>query len=131
DAATARQALAAVTRRIDTGFAVRVGDRCALGPGDLPEAVDTVVVASPDRLAGWRDARRGPGAGRRVVAEVRSVDEALAALAAGVDGLVARGAECGGRVGTTGAFVLSQQVRAITDLPVWVQGGIGRHTAAA
>src|SRR4029450_6587210 len=28
-------------------------------------------------------------------------------------------------------FVLTQQVRALTDLPLWTQGGIGRHTAAA
>ncbi|HZM41139.1 MAG TPA: beta-ketoacyl synthase N-terminal-like domain-containing protein, partial [Acidimicrobiales bacterium] len=46
-------------------------------------------------------------------------------------GLVARGAESGGRVGTTGTFVLAQQVRALSDGPLWVQGGIGRHTAAA
>src|SRR5690606_19191236 len=53
------------------------------------------------------------------------------ALDAGADGLVAKGCESGGRVGSTGAFVLLQQIRSITSLPVWVQGGIGRHTAAA
>ncbi|HEX6166588.1 MAG TPA: nitronate monooxygenase, partial [Acidimicrobiales bacterium] len=84
-----------------------------------------MVVDEPALVGGWRSDRW------RVVAEVRSLDEAHAALAAGVDGLVARGAESGGRVGTTGAYVLCQQVLGVADLPVWVQGGIGRHTAAA
>ncbi|HEX5944819.1 MAG TPA: beta-ketoacyl synthase N-terminal-like domain-containing protein, partial [Acidimicrobiales bacterium] len=125
DASRAREALAVVTRRTDSGFGVRASLRCPLTPADLPDAVDTVVVAEPGMIALWRSGSR------RVVAEVRSADEAREALSAGADGLVARGAESGGRVGTTGAFVLLQQIRALTDAPVWVQGGIGRHTAAA
>ncbi|HEY8523917.1 MAG TPA: SDR family NAD(P)-dependent oxidoreductase [Acidimicrobiales bacterium] len=127
----ARDALALVASRTDASFGVRVSERCALDPSDLPEPVDTVVVADPavvadpGRMAGWRQG------GRWVVAEVRSADEARAALAAGADGLVAKGAESGGRVGTTGAFVLAQQVRELTDAPLWVQGGIGLHTAPA
>jgi acyl transferase domain-containing protein/NAD(P)H-dependent flavin oxidoreductase YrpB (nitropropane dioxygenase family) len=124
DAARARDALAEVTRRTGAPFGVRVDARCPLGPGDLPAGVHTLVVADPGLVGAW-------AGDWRVVAEVRSADEARAALAAGVDGLVARGAESGGRVGTTGAFVLGQQVRALSDAPLWVQGGIGRHTAAA
>ncbi|HEY7070307.1 MAG TPA: beta-ketoacyl synthase N-terminal-like domain-containing protein, partial [Acidimicrobiales bacterium] len=124
DGARARDALAQVTRRTGAPFGVRVDARCALGPDDLPAGVHTVVVAEPRLLALW-------GGAWRLVAEVRSADEARAALAAGADGLVARGAESGGRAGTTGAYVLGQQVRALGDGPVWVQGGIGRHTAAA
>ena len=128
--ARARQSLSMVAQRThDAGFAVRVGTRCQLGADDLPAAVHTVVVEAPDLVAVWGEAWRN--AGRRLVAEVRSVTEARVAIAAGVDGLVARGAESGGRVGTTGAFVLGQQIVEATDLPVWVQGGIGRHTAAA
>jgi NAD(P)H-dependent flavin oxidoreductase YrpB (nitropropane dioxygenase family) len=123
--ARARESLAMVTPRTTSAVGVRVSGRCPLGPGDLPDIVGTVVVADPALVPAWRNERW------RVVAEVRSVDESRAALAAGVDGLVARGAESGGRVGTTGAYVLVQQVLAATDLPVWVQGGIGRHTAAA
>ncbi|MDD9371692.1 MAG: hypothetical protein PV358_16355, partial [Acidimicrobiales bacterium] len=114
DAARGREALDVVTRRIEGAFGVRASRRCALTAGDLPAAVDTVVVAEGAMIAAWRSGDR------RVVAEVRSVDEALDALAAGADGLVARGAESGGRVGTTGAFVLLQQIRGITDRPVWV-----------
>jgi acyl transferase domain-containing protein/NAD(P)H-dependent flavin oxidoreductase YrpB (nitropropane dioxygenase family)/NADP-dependent 3-hydroxy acid dehydrogenase YdfG len=125
DGAAARRALEVVTRRTDDAFGVRVSERCPLEACDLPEAVDTVVVADAALAERWASG------GRRVVAEVRSADEARAALAAGVDGLVAKGSESGGRAGTAGAFVLGQQVRALTDVPLWVQGGIGRHTAAA
>ncbi|HET6951923.1 MAG TPA: nitronate monooxygenase, partial [Acidimicrobiales bacterium] len=133
DAGLAAEALAEITRRTDAPFGVRVPDGCRLGPGDLPAAVDTIVVADHAALPRWRGAAPGGDVTdrRRVVAEVRSAGDARAALAAGVDGLVARGAESGGRVGTTGAYVLGQQVRALTDLPLWIQGGIGRHTAAA
>ena len=137
DAGRAREALLQVTLRTDRPFGVRIGDRCPLVAADLPAAVDTVVVADPALARRWRadlataDSAADRGADRRLVVEVRSADEAQAALEVGVDGLVARGAESGGRVGTTGAFVLTQQVRALTDLPLWTQGGIGRHTAAA
>jgi len=139
DASGARDALAVVAARIGAPFGVRVDARCALSPADLPPTVHTVVVAELGVLERWRDDHAGDSVGepggtgeaRRLVAEVRSAAEARDALAAGVDGLVARGAESGGRVGTTGAFVLGQQVWALTDLPVWIQGGVGRHTAAA
>ncbi|HMG41374.1 MAG TPA: SDR family NAD(P)-dependent oxidoreductase [Acidimicrobiales bacterium] len=132
DTDRALQALATVTRRTDAPFGVRVGEHCRLGSDDLPAAVDTVVLADHTLVGDWRHATLA-----RIVVEVRSADEARAALAAGADGLVARGAESGGRVGTTGAFVLGQQVRELLadtgddDRPLWVQGGIGRHTAAA
>ncbi|HEY8544227.1 MAG TPA: beta-ketoacyl synthase N-terminal-like domain-containing protein, partial [Acidimicrobiales bacterium] len=140
DADAARQALATVTRRTDAPFGVRVGPECRLTPADLPAGVDTVVVEDATLLPTWRDggdegARHGGDqGGRRLVVEVRSVDEARAAVAAGADGLVAKGAESGGRVGTTGAFVLAQQVLEVAEaqgLPLWAQGGIGHHTAAA
>jgi acyl transferase domain-containing protein/NAD(P)H-dependent flavin oxidoreductase YrpB (nitropropane dioxygenase family)/NAD(P)-dependent dehydrogenase (short-subunit alcohol dehydrogenase family) len=68
-----------------------------------------------------------------VVVDVVSVDEALAAVAAGADGVVVTGAEAGGRVGETGTFVLLQQVLAAVGdgVPVWAHGGIGPRTAAA
>ena len=137
DADRALAALDTVTRRTDQAFGVRAGARCRLTPSDLPAAVDTVVVADASLVDRWRPAEADDGStDRRVVVEVRSADEAREAVRAGADGLVARGAESGGRVGTTGAFVLAQQVREVADeaeraLPLWVQGGIGRHTAAA
>ncbi|HET6703384.1 MAG TPA: SDR family NAD(P)-dependent oxidoreductase [Amycolatopsis sp.] len=55
------------------------------------------------------------------------------AVAAGADGLIARGHECGGRVGDLSTFVLLQALLGddTLDVPVWAAGGIGPHTAAA
>src|SRR5690606_7700379 len=80
-----------------------------------------------DLLAGLRHAAGRP---RRLLAEVVDPDEARRAVDAGVDGLVARGAEAGGRIGDVEAFVLLQQVLDL-GVPVWSAGGIGERTAAA
>jgi NAD(P)H-dependent flavin oxidoreductase YrpB (nitropropane dioxygenase family) len=68
---------------------------------------------------------------RRVLVVVSSLAAARAADAAGADGLIAKGHEAGGWVGEETAFVLVQRLRQHVGLPVWVQGGIGRHTVAA
>ncbi|TSE01105.1 SDR family NAD(P)-dependent oxidoreductase [Skermania sp. ID1734] len=107
-------------------FAVRVPDSCPLTPADLPEQIDTVVLSALADAAEWD----GAGA-RRVLVEVRSVTEAVAAAEAGVDGLIAKGSEAGGLVGESTTFVLLQQLAARVELPVWAAGGIGMHTAPA
>ncbi|MFG2944625.1 SDR family NAD(P)-dependent oxidoreductase [Streptomyces adustus] len=68
-----------------------------------------------------------------MLVEVTDLEEARAAVRAGAYGLIARGSECGGRVGELSAFVLLQQLLAAPDvpLPVWACGGIGPRTAAA
>ncbi|HXG10106.1 MAG TPA: hypothetical protein VNK04_09985, partial [Gemmataceae bacterium] len=79
-----------------------------------------------------------------VLLEAINLDEALAGERLGVDGLILKGHEAAGRVGTQTAFVLTQQwvsskaVRGAcpghsptTTLPFWVQGGIGLNAAAA
>jgi NAD(P)H-dependent flavin oxidoreductase YrpB (nitropropane dioxygenase family) len=56
-----------------------------------------------------------------------SVDEALAAQAAGADGVIAQGVEAGGHVrGTTPALVLLERTRAAfgADYPILLAGGI-------
>ncbi|MGH9126490.1 MAG: SDR family NAD(P)-dependent oxidoreductase [Acidimicrobiales bacterium] len=130
DGRAGRAALAnAVRWSRGESFGVRVPDGCPLTPGDLPAAVDTVIL--------------GPGApwslgdpalsGRRVLVEVTSVAEARDLAGTAVAGLIAKGAESGGPVGETTAFVLLQQLLADPglSLPVWSAGGIGLHTAAA
>lgn len=125
DAGRARAALAAVCQWWPGPFGVRVPAGCPLSPADLPERVDSVV--------------RGPGSpwpstpGQRTFIEVISVAEARAAVRAGAYGLIAKGAEAGGRVGATTTFVLLQQLLADPQIrvPIWAAGGIGLHTAAA
>jgi acyl transferase domain-containing protein/NAD(P)H-dependent flavin oxidoreductase YrpB (nitropropane dioxygenase family)/NAD(P)-dependent dehydrogenase (short-subunit alcohol dehydrogenase family) len=125
NAERARAALADVCRWWGGTFGVRVPPECPLGPADLPERADMVVLGpgSPWPIA----------SGRRAVVEVVSVAEARAAVRAGAYGLIAKGAEAGGRVGVTTTFVLLQQLLADPQIkiPVWAAGGIGLHTAAA
>jgi acyl transferase domain-containing protein/NAD(P)H-dependent flavin oxidoreductase YrpB (nitropropane dioxygenase family)/NAD(P)-dependent dehydrogenase (short-subunit alcohol dehydrogenase family) len=63
--------------------------------------------------------------------EVIDVKQAKQAEQAAADALIAKGHESGGRVGEETTFVLLQRLAAATKLPVWAQGGIGLHTAAA
>ena len=109
-------------------FGVRVGATAAHPAAyELPPAVTTVVIAAGTAIADG-DVRAWEG--RRVVVEVTSLEEGRLAVDAGARGLIAKGAESGGRVGEVGALVLLQQL-AVLGVPLWCQGGIGLHTAAA
>ncbi len=66
-----------------------------------------------------------------VLLEATSLPEAQLAKDVGVDGLIAKGHEAGGRVGEETTFILVQRLLAQTSLPVWAHGGVGLHTAAA
>lgn len=69
---------------------------------------------------------------RSLLLEITNVNQ-LSGLTddAPVQGFVARGHESGGWVGDDSAFILSQKLLAAQSLPVYVQGGIGIHNAAA
>ncbi|MFG2602001.1 SDR family oxidoreductase [Streptomyces sp. NPDC048514] len=124
-----REALSRLARSAPGPFGVRVTGRCALAPGDLDGAPGTVVLASD---APWRVDRLTSA--YRVLAEVTDLEQARAARRAGVHGLIARGAEGGGRVGPLSTFVLLQQILSapeLSGLPVWARGGVGPRTAAA
>ncbi|MGH8929337.1 MAG: beta-ketoacyl synthase N-terminal-like domain-containing protein, partial [Egibacteraceae bacterium] len=88
-----------------------------------------LVPAAPDLLSRHADLLRALDA--QLLLEVTSLDEARLAEALGFDGVIAKGYEAGGRVGETTTFVLLQQLASQIGLPVWAQGGIGEHTAAA
>ncbi|CAM2006367.1 type I polyketide synthase [Acanthopleuribacter pedis] len=68
----------------------------------------------------------------RVLVQVTSLCEAKRAAESGIAGLIAKGAESGGFIGRESSYILFQRIlRASLGLPLYVQGGIGRHTAAA
>ncbi|MEV6239281.1 SDR family NAD(P)-dependent oxidoreductase [Lentzea sp. NPDC051838] len=115
--------LSRVAARHARAFGVRLH-----GPlqAELPDEVDTVVVDLVRHVPNLAELGE-----RRVLAMITSVAEAVEAIEFGATGLIAKGAEAGGRVGGSPAFVLLQQVLAVTDLPVWVAGSIGPDTAAA
>ncbi|WP_341716227.1 SDR family NAD(P)-dependent oxidoreductase [Micromonospora sp. FIMYZ51] len=99
-----------------------------LGPPDQrPDVV--VLPAGVPELAAVVAAVRAAGSAAFVVA----TDLAAAEQAAGAeaDAVIAKGNEAGGWVGEETSFVLVQRCLAALRLPVWVQGGIGRHTVAA
>src|SRR5256885_5379652 len=89
---------------------------------ELPEGVVLVIVPRVADVARF--------AGRTVLVQVTSLDEAREAIAAGAAGLIAKGCEAGGRVGEETTFVLLQHLVNELRVPVWAQGGIGPHTAA-
>ncbi|ADP79620.1 type I polyketide synthase [Pseudofrankia inefficax] len=142
DPANVAPALRRTARLARSPFGVRVSHLGAVDADELARHradVDTVLLAGATlaRGAARRILDALPDA--RVLAEVTSVGEAALAVAAGADGLLARGAEAGGRVGELSSFVLLQQLLADggprTDdgaaVPVWCWGGIGVHTAVA
>ncbi|MFD8722442.1 nitronate monooxygenase, partial [Streptomyces sp. NPDC059629] len=123
-----REALARLKRAAPGPYGVRVAVGCALTPEDLGPAPDTVVLAAD---APWTVGQLATQS--RVLVEVTDLVGAREAVAAGAHGLIARGAESGGRVGALSTFVLLQQLLDAPelDLPVWACGGIGPRTAAA
>ena len=122
DLARARAQLA----RLPRGVGVRIPDNVEIDPGELPAHLELVIAGAPDQVA------RHASAGRRVLAQVTSLDEARAALAAGAAALIAKGCEAGGRVGDETTFVLVQHLAgAALGAPIYAQGGIGELSAAA
>ncbi|MCC7217974.1 MAG: SDR family NAD(P)-dependent oxidoreductase [Burkholderiales bacterium] len=125
DPARARAAIADLASFGEDAVGLRVPDAAVLDGVALPPCVGAIVVDAGAPLARWREA------GLTVLVQVTSVAEAQAAAAAGADGLIAKGAESGGRVGEETSLVLLQALAGAATLPVWVQGGVGLHTAAA
>ncbi|MFT5432470.1 MAG: 3-oxoacyl-(acyl-carrier-protein) synthase, partial [Myxococcota bacterium] len=105
-------------------FGIRVPVGCDFAAECLTDQVGMVVLATPGQLAELR----GVLGSRHLLVQVRSIQEAEAAVEA--DGLIAVGNESGGLVDDESTFVLLQRL-AVVEKPVWAQGGIGLHTAAA
>ncbi len=123
DPARGRKALALVAREAPGGFGVRIPEQTPWAAADLPVGAQVVVLPAGAPIERFRP--------RAVLVQVSSLEQALSAADAGADGLIVKGNESGGRVGAETTFVLLQRVAAATELPIWAQGGIGLHTAAA
>lgn len=98
---------------------------------DLPR-LKTVLLVSPDvaidlprQIASLQDKQI------TVLFEATSLSEAEIGLKAGVQGIVAKGHEAGGRVGDETTFILLQRLLSELEVPVWAHGGVGLYTAAA
>jgi len=114
-------------RAAQAEFAFKICEQTRGRLSDLVIATDS--LPPPDLLASISS--RGKRHGCRIVIEIRSADEIELAHSLGADVLLIKGNESGGWVAAETTFVLLQKVLAATRLPVWAQGGIGLHTAAA
>jgi acyl transferase domain-containing protein/NAD(P)H-dependent flavin oxidoreductase YrpB (nitropropane dioxygenase family) len=129
----ARTELMLAARWSPAGLGLRIPVGCALSPADAVGIVQRAGGAV-ELLVLERDSQVAEvTGGTRALVEVTGLAEADRAARAGATGLLARGAEAGGRVGELGSYVLLQQLLAAPGLglPVWLLGGIGPHTAAA
>jgi acyl transferase domain-containing protein/NAD(P)H-dependent flavin oxidoreductase YrpB (nitropropane dioxygenase family) len=98
---------------------------------DLPDALSVAILSPTDPKQVVDRVSRLHARNLTVLLEVISDAEARDGEEAGVDGLIVKGNESGGRVGEETTFVLLQRLLGTTALPVWAQGGIGFHSAAA
>lgn len=97
----------------------------------LPSAL-SVVIASESVLTAARTAAKTlRTSGIRILCEAVTCSDAVLALDDVIDGYVLKGHECGGVVSEKTAFVLLQQFRQKTELPLILRGGITPETAAA
>ncbi len=117
-------------RELGDNFAVRVdaalADRLAAFLSKREAAIDLVVIVNvcgnlPHPAAAVPVLR---GHCRRVYCEATSLEEAVQAQEADADGVVAKGNEAGGRVGSKTTFVLLQLLCSRLTIPVWAQGGV-------
>ncbi len=102
-----------------------------------PELLDVALAARPTLLSvsfgdDWAWMRAAHAAGVPVATQVATVDEARAAADAGVDVIVARGAEGGGHGRpAVGTLPLLAEVLDAVDAPVLAAGGISSARAVA
>ncbi|MFM7148388.1 MAG: nitronate monooxygenase, partial [Gemmataceae bacterium] len=134
----ARGILQDLARHATTPFGIKVGpESSAILPallGWAGEKLGAVLLAGGDS-ARWSDCMQTlRQQGVEILWEAVRVAEALRGCELGVDALVLKGQEAGGRVGEEPTFILLQRwlrERGDHALPFYVQGGVGCHTATA
>ncbi|MCI0409327.1 MAG: nitronate monooxygenase, partial [Acidobacteria bacterium] len=135
DPRTARSVVARVSRYARGSWGIQLDSRSAEFLQDLleesREGWDILVVTPADGERTRELVRVARAGNREVLLVVTSVEEARLGVELGVDGLVAKGNEAGGWVGEETTFILLQRLRSEFSLPVWAQGGVGLHSAAA
>jgi nitronate monooxygenase len=133
---------AATAEQLTAELAQLDGQRFGIGlvhwvTQDRPDLLDVAVAARPALLSvsfgqDWDWVRRAHDAGLTVTTQVATVDAARRAVDAGVDVVVARGAEGGGHgEPTMGTLPLLAEVLDAVDVPVLAAGGISSPRSVA
>ncbi len=135
DHEAARQAAAALARHARNNYGLKLNcqQRELLSEllANASERLNLVLLTGHDPQLLRREIETIHQEGRRVFLEATNLEQARLGETLGVDGVVAKGNEAGGFVGEETAFVLLQRLLGRLSLPVYAQGGIGLHTAAA
>ena len=119
----AEKALQLLVQSGISDFGVSINS-AALAAINLPAQVSLIIA--PYEIAVQRKTSA------KIVYQVFDLESALAAQQNGADGIIVKGNEGAGQVAYESSFVLFQRIiQAVTSIPVWVQGGIGIHTAAS
>ncbi len=92
---------------------------------------EVVALSGAEPVAIARAVAAVHQSGRLAYVVVRTLEEARAGQEAGADALIAKGHEAGGWVAEETAFVLLQRLIPKLEIPVWIHGGVGIHTASA
>ncbi|WP_158795359.1 type I polyketide synthase [Pedobacter sp. L105] len=123
DKAAAADALQLLSQKNIQEFGIcLVSDHCA----DilLPEQVTLVILPFGMQLIKKEHVK--------VFYQVHHLDEAIKARDEGADGIIIKGNEGAGKVGYESSYVLFQRIlKEVKGIDVYVQGGVGLHTAAA
>ncbi len=92
---------------------------------------DLVLLAGGEQAERERWATEFRAFGVHVLVEAVSLEEALLAERVGAAGVVLKGHEAAGHVGSESTFILLQRCAGRVNLPLWVEGGAGLSSAGA
>ncbi|WES99710.1 SDR family NAD(P)-dependent oxidoreductase [Chryseobacterium arthrosphaerae] len=120
---TAREALSLLDQSDIPSYGIQMSDEIFLAL-QFPEKVTFAILPSGMSIK--------QNSNLNIIYQVTSLEEARQAEQSGAKGIIVKGNEAGGQIGYESTFVLFQRIISeIKSIPVWVQGGIGLHTAAA
>ena len=121
-----------VARMVDRPFGVRwpgmMVDEAWLR--EAPASLGVVACVEEPDIDWARAIEAVEATGRVAWAEVASRRSAFAAVEAGARGLILAGHEAGGLASEDSSFIFFQAMAGRVDVPIWVRGGIGPHSAA-
>jgi acyl transferase domain-containing protein/NAD(P)H-dependent flavin oxidoreductase YrpB (nitropropane dioxygenase family)/NADP-dependent 3-hydroxy acid dehydrogenase YdfG len=97
----------------------------------LPENISLVILTPGRAEFLGNEIQRLHRNDLRILLEATCLEHAQLGHQLSVDGVIAKGHEAGGNVGEETTFILAQRLLDQFSLPVWAQGGVGLHSAAA